>query len=193
MSQDPFGQSKQLTLNIQSGSQAHVGDETQVGGGQQKRPLENVTQSGLLEGNPGLNIHQNMAPKGKSVQSQEPIKYCDELYPSLHLVHKEKVTGCHHPYASKPRTAHSSSSREKIVNDEDENMSPNQSETNDDPRRDNFMEDEGALSQRVSSPTLKGAFPKVFLNNLRSESKGIRLPKLTMWKNVQARRSNKDG
>ncbi|MBW0571152.1 hypothetical protein O181_110867 [Austropuccinia psidii MF-1] len=34
---------------------------------------------------------------------------------------------------------HASSSREKIVNDEDENMSPTQSETNDEPRRDNFM------------------------------------------------------
>ncbi|MBW0545116.1 hypothetical protein O181_084831 [Austropuccinia psidii MF-1] len=38
-SQDPFGRSKQPTLNIPSGSQVHVGDETRVDGGQQKRPL----------------------------------------------------------------------------------------------------------------------------------------------------------
>ncbi|MBW0582318.1 hypothetical protein O181_122033 [Austropuccinia psidii MF-1] len=62
----------------------------------------------------------------------------DELYASSPLVHKEKVTGRHHSYASKPRTAHASSSREKIVDDEDENMSPTQMETNDEPRRENF-------------------------------------------------------
>ncbi|MBW0590167.1 hypothetical protein O181_129882 [Austropuccinia psidii MF-1] len=33
-SQDPFGPSKQPTLNIPSGSQAHVGDEKWVDGGQ---------------------------------------------------------------------------------------------------------------------------------------------------------------
>ncbi|MBW0587611.1 hypothetical protein O181_127326 [Austropuccinia psidii MF-1] len=83
--------------------------------------------------NPGRNpvasqdpFGQNMAPKGKSVRSQEPIEDCDELYASSPLVHKEKVTGRHHPYASKPRTAHASSSREKMVDDEDENMSPTQ-------------------------------------------------------------------
>ncbi|MBW0580962.1 hypothetical protein O181_120677 [Austropuccinia psidii MF-1] len=63
----------------------------------------------------------------------------DKLYASFPLVHKENVTGRHHPYESKPRTAHASSSREKIMDDEDENMSPNHSETNDEPRRDNFM------------------------------------------------------
>ncbi|MBW0578452.1 hypothetical protein O181_118167 [Austropuccinia psidii MF-1] len=63
----------------------------------------------------------------------------DELYGSSPVVHKEKVTGHHHPYASKPRTAHPSSSRKKIVYDEDENMSLTQSERNDEPRRDNFM------------------------------------------------------
>ncbi|MBW0579759.1 hypothetical protein O181_119474 [Austropuccinia psidii MF-1] len=62
----------------------------------------------------------------------------DELYASSPLVHKEKVTGCHHPYASKPRTAHASSSREEMVDDEDENMYPTQMETSDEPRRDNF-------------------------------------------------------
>ncbi|MBW0579425.1 hypothetical protein O181_119140 [Austropuccinia psidii MF-1] len=62
----------------------------------------------------------------------------DELYASSPLVHKEKVTGRHHPYASKPRTSHPSSSREKMVDDEDENMSPTQMETNEEPRSDNF-------------------------------------------------------
>ncbi|MBW0552168.1 hypothetical protein O181_091883 [Austropuccinia psidii MF-1] len=120
-SQQPFGKSKQPTLNIPSGSQLHVGNEKRVDGAKQKQPLENVTQSGLLEGNMGLMLHQS-----------------DEIYASLPLVHKEKVTGHHYPYASKPRTAHASSSREKIVDDKDENMSPNHSETNDEPRRDNF-------------------------------------------------------
>ncbi|MBW0585453.1 hypothetical protein O181_125168 [Austropuccinia psidii MF-1] len=63
----------------------------------------------------------------------------DELYAYSPLVHKEKVTGHNHPYASKPRTGHANSSRGKIVDDEDENMSLTQSETKDKPRRDNFM------------------------------------------------------
>ncbi|MBW0555309.1 hypothetical protein O181_095024 [Austropuccinia psidii MF-1] len=130
-SQDPFGKSKQPTLNIPSGSQVHVGNEKTFDGGQQKRPLEKVTWSGLLEGNAGLTLHKNMAPKGKSVRSQEPIEDCDELYASSPLVHKEEVTGRHHPYASKPRMGHASSSREKMVDDEDENMSQTQSERND--------------------------------------------------------------
>ncbi|MBW0521058.1 hypothetical protein O181_060773 [Austropuccinia psidii MF-1] len=62
----------------------------------------------------------------------------DELYASSPLVHKEKVTGRHHPYASKPRMGHASSSREKIVDYEDETMSLTQSERNVEPRRDNF-------------------------------------------------------
>ncbi|MBW0506142.1 hypothetical protein O181_045857 [Austropuccinia psidii MF-1] len=71
----------------------------------------------------------------------------DELYASSPLVHKEKVTGRHHPYSSKPRTAHASSSREKIVDDEDENMSPIHSETNEEPMRDNLtVHDEGTQS-----------------------------------------------
>ncbi|MBW0562027.1 hypothetical protein O181_101742 [Austropuccinia psidii MF-1] len=123
---------------LNPGSQVPVGEEKQVDGGKQERSLENVNLTGLLEGNQGLMPHQNMAPKGNSLQSQEPIEDCDELYASSPLVNKEKVTGCHHPYASKPRTGHSSSSRERIVDDEDENMSPTQSETNDEPRRDNF-------------------------------------------------------
>ncbi|MBW0471187.1 hypothetical protein O181_010902 [Austropuccinia psidii MF-1] len=63
----------------------------------------------------------------------------DEIYAPSPLVHKENIIGLHHPYASKPRTGNASSSREKIVDDEDENMSLTQSETNDEPRRDNFM------------------------------------------------------
>ncbi|MBW0533787.1 hypothetical protein O181_073502 [Austropuccinia psidii MF-1] len=138
-SQEHFGRSKQQTLNIPSGSQVHVGHENLVDGGQQRRPLENVSQSGLSEGNLGFILHQNMAPKGKTVRYHEPIEDCDEIYASSPLVHKEKVTGRHHPYASKPRKGHASSSREKIVDEKDENMSPTQSETNDEPRRDNFM------------------------------------------------------
>ncbi|MBW0493227.1 hypothetical protein O181_032942 [Austropuccinia psidii MF-1] len=118
-SQDPFGQSKQPTLNIPSGSQFLVGNEKQVDGRQQERPLQNVTWSGLSEQNSGLILHQNMAPKGNPVQSQAPIEDCDELYASSPLAHKYKVTGRHHPYASKPRTGHASLSREKIVDDED--------------------------------------------------------------------------
>ncbi|MBW0587015.1 hypothetical protein O181_126730 [Austropuccinia psidii MF-1] len=91
-SHDPFGQSKQQTLNIPSGSQVNVGNKRRVDGGRQKRPLENVTWSGLLKGNPQLMLHQS-----------------DELYAYSPLVHKEKVTGRHHPYASKPKTAHASS------------------------------------------------------------------------------------
>ncbi|MBW0492939.1 hypothetical protein O181_032654 [Austropuccinia psidii MF-1] len=71
----------------------------------------------------------------------------DEVYASLPLVHKEKVTGCHHPYASKPRMGHSSSSRERIVDDEDGHMSLTQSETNDEPRRANFtVQEQGTKS-----------------------------------------------
>ncbi|MBW0503398.1 hypothetical protein O181_043113 [Austropuccinia psidii MF-1] len=142
VSQEPFGRRKQPTLNNPSGSQAHVGHEKLVGGGWQKRPLENVSRSGRSEGNVFLTLHQNMAPKSKTVKSQDPSENCDELYASSPPVHKEKVTGCHHPYASKPRTGHASSSREKIVDDEEENMSLTQSETNDEPRRDNFTVNE---------------------------------------------------
>ncbi|MBW0521619.1 hypothetical protein O181_061334 [Austropuccinia psidii MF-1] len=68
----------------------------------------------------------------------------DYLYASLPLVHKEKVTGHHHPYAFKPRMGHSSSSREKIMDDENNNMSQTQSETNGEPRRETFtMHEEG--------------------------------------------------
>ncbi|MBW0477805.1 hypothetical protein O181_017520 [Austropuccinia psidii MF-1] len=121
-SQEPFGQSKKPTLNIPSGSQVHVGHEKLVDGWRKKRPLENIWH---------LKARQsNLRSQLKTVS--------DELYSSSTLVHKEKVTGCHHQYASKPRTGHASSSREIVVDDEDENMSLTQSETNDEPRRDNL-------------------------------------------------------
>ncbi|MBW0483131.1 hypothetical protein O181_022846 [Austropuccinia psidii MF-1] len=134
-SQEPFGQSKHPLLNIPLTSQVHMGHEKQVDGAWKKRQLENVTWSGRLEGNPGLKLHQNMAPKAKAVQ-------CDELYAYSPLVHKENVTGHHYPYASKPRMGHASSSREKIMDDEDEKMSPKHSETNDESRRDDFLANE---------------------------------------------------
>ncbi|MBW0544992.1 hypothetical protein O181_084707 [Austropuccinia psidii MF-1] len=90
--------------------------------------------------NPGPNPAASQEPFGQS-------KASDECNSSLPLVHKEKFTGCHHPYASKPRTAHASSSREKLVDDEDENMSHNHSVKNDEPRRDDFMvHEEGTQS-----------------------------------------------
>ncbi|MBW0477235.1 hypothetical protein O181_016950 [Austropuccinia psidii MF-1] len=60
---------------------------------------------------------------------------------------KKKVTVRYHPYFSKPRTAYASSSRETIVDDEDEKMSLNHSEAKDEPRRDDFMaHEEGTQS-----------------------------------------------
>ncbi|MBW0461240.1 hypothetical protein O181_000955 [Austropuccinia psidii MF-1] len=43
-SQEPLGKSKQPSLNIPSGSQAHVGYEKWVDGGKQKITLKNVTR-----------------------------------------------------------------------------------------------------------------------------------------------------
>ncbi|MBW0580181.1 hypothetical protein O181_119896 [Austropuccinia psidii MF-1] len=117
----------------------------------------------------------------------------DEPCASSPLCHKEKVTGRHHPYASKPRTANASSSREKMVDDEDENISPTQMETNDEPRRDNFTVHEHGTHSNSEFTHPQCPFPRVCLNNLRSDSKGARLIKLTMWQNVQARKSNKNG
>ncbi|MBW0593178.1 hypothetical protein O181_132893, partial [Austropuccinia psidii MF-1] len=131
-SQDTFGRSKQPTLNIPSGSQVHV-----VDGGKQKRPLENVTWSGLSEGNPGLILHQNMAPKGKSVQSQEPIE------------DREKSHWTSSSISLKTKNGSCQFTREKIVDDEDENMSPIHSETNEDPRRDNFMAHEEGTQSNI--------------------------------------------
>ncbi|MBW0524464.1 hypothetical protein O181_064179 [Austropuccinia psidii MF-1] len=142
-SQDPFGRSQQLSLNIPSGSHVHVGDEKRVDGGQQKRLLENVTQSGFLEGNPGLTLHKIWQLKASQSDLRIQLKIMSyELYASSPLFHKEKVTGHHHPYASIPRSGHASSSRAKGLADEDEKMSPTQSDTNEEPRRDNFMEHE---------------------------------------------------
>ncbi|MBW0501644.1 hypothetical protein O181_041359 [Austropuccinia psidii MF-1] len=146
MSQEPFGQNKQPTLNIQSGYQVDVGNEKRVDVGKQKRPLENVTQSGLSEGNLGV---WHLKARQSDLRSQSKIM-SDEIYASLPLVHKKEITGCHHPYAAKTRIAHSSSSRERIVDDEDENMSPNHSETNDEQKRENLMaHEEGTQSNSV--------------------------------------------
>ncbi|MBW0548579.1 hypothetical protein O181_088294 [Austropuccinia psidii MF-1] len=114
-SNDPFGRSKQPTLNIPSGAQVHVGNE--------KIDASSKYVILMLEYKPFHNLicffhGLDMAPKGQSVR-------CDELYASSPLVHQEKVTGHHHPYASKPRKANSRSSRETILDDEDENMSLN--------------------------------------------------------------------
>ncbi|MBW0550837.1 hypothetical protein O181_090552 [Austropuccinia psidii MF-1] len=115
VSQEPFVKSKQPTLNIPSVSQAHVGGEKPVDGGQQKIQLENFPWSGLLEENPRLILHQNMAPKGKKVQSK--------INSSCQFI------------------------KRNIMDDEDENMFPNHSETNDDPRRnDIMMHEEGTQS-----------------------------------------------
>ncbi|MBW0582227.1 hypothetical protein O181_121942 [Austropuccinia psidii MF-1] len=166
-SQDPVGQSKQQNLNIPSGSQVNA--------------------------NLGLTLHQNMEPKGKSVQSQEPIEDRDELYESSPLVHKEKVTGQHHPYASKPRTGHASSSREKMVDDEDENMSLTQSERNDEQRRNNFMaHEQGTQSNsEFSLPQMGLAQSMLDQSEVRQQTNKAR--KAHNLQNVKARRSNKNG
>ncbi|MBW0533368.1 hypothetical protein O181_073083 [Austropuccinia psidii MF-1] len=80
----------------------------------------------------------------------------DELYASSPLIQKEKFTGRHHPYASQPRTGHASSSREKIVDDEDENMSLTQSETNYEPKGDDFMAHEQGtpLNSELTHPQI---------------------------------------
>ncbi|MBW0461738.1 hypothetical protein O181_001453 [Austropuccinia psidii MF-1] len=111
----------------------------------------------------------------------------DELYEFLPLVHKENVNGHHHPYASKPRTAHAISSREKwwmmnmrtCLSIRGKQMKIQGGTISWGMRR--------ALNQIVSSPT------QSMLEQSRPDSKGTRLTKLTMWQNVQARRRNKDG
>ncbi|MBW0467313.1 hypothetical protein O181_007028 [Austropuccinia psidii MF-1] len=118
-SQEPFGLSKQPTLNIPSGSQAHVGNDKWVDGGDKKDHWKILLRVKLFQNLICLFHGLDIAPKGKSVQSQESIEDCDELYTSSPLVHQENVTGHHHPYAFKARTAHASSSREKIMDDED--------------------------------------------------------------------------
>ncbi|MBW0479885.1 hypothetical protein O181_019600 [Austropuccinia psidii MF-1] len=80
---------------------------------------------------------------------------------------KEKVTGRHHPYASKPRTGNASSSREKIVDDEDENMPLTQSKTNDEPRRENFMAHEQGTQSNSEFTHPPMPFPRVCLINPR--------------------------
>ncbi|MBW0499363.1 hypothetical protein O181_039078 [Austropuccinia psidii MF-1] len=94
----------------------------------------------------------------------------DGLYASLPLVHKEKVTGHHHPYACKPRMGHASSSRGKIVDDKDENMSPTQSETNDEPRRDNLtVHEQGAQSNSEFTQPSNAPFPE-YAQSIRDET-----------------------
>ncbi|MBW0573057.1 hypothetical protein O181_112772 [Austropuccinia psidii MF-1] len=83
----------------------------------------------------------------------------DKLYASSPLVHKEKVTGRHHPYAFKPRTGHASSSREKIVDHENENISPTQSKTNDEPRGKNFT-----VHQKGTKSNSKFTHPQIPLS-----------------------------
>ncbi|MBW0505263.1 hypothetical protein O181_044978 [Austropuccinia psidii MF-1] len=117
----------------------------------------------------------------------------NELYASSPLVHEEKVTGRHHPYASKPRMGHSSSSRQKIVDDEDENMSPTQSEINDEPRRDDFTAHEQGTQSNSEFTHRQMGLARACLNNIGSDSKRTRIIKLTMWQNMQAIRSNKNG
>ncbi|MBW0587146.1 hypothetical protein O181_126861 [Austropuccinia psidii MF-1] len=168
------------TLNIPSGSQVNVGNEKRVDGGRRKRPLENVTWSGLSEGNLGWTLHQNMAPKGKSVQYQEPIE-------------DKKVTGRHHPYASKPRMGHASLSREKIVDDEDENMSLIQSEINDEPRKDNSTaHEQGTQSNsEFTHPQMGLAQGMLKQSEVRQQTNQAR--KAHNVGNVKARRRNKNG
>ncbi|MBW0479052.1 hypothetical protein O181_018767 [Austropuccinia psidii MF-1] len=154
-SQEPFWQSKQPNLNIPSGSQVHVCHEKRADDGKQKKTIGKCYLEWSFGGKSGIDTSS------------------------------KKVTGRHHPYASKPRTSQASSSREKIMDDEDEKMPPNHSKTNVEPRREHH--------QIVSSPILKCPSHRGCLNNPRSESKETRLAKLTMSQNVQDRRSNKDG
>ncbi|MBW0471309.1 hypothetical protein O181_011024 [Austropuccinia psidii MF-1] len=115
----------------------------------------------------------------------------DGLYASLPLVHKEKFTGCHHPYSSKSRTAYASSSREKIVNDEHENMSPNHSETNDEPRRDNFMVHEEGTQSNIElthpqMPLSQGILEKSKIRQQRNQAeKAHNVAKCTSQKEKQ--------
>ncbi|MBW0499647.1 hypothetical protein O181_039362 [Austropuccinia psidii MF-1] len=97
----------------------------------------------------------------------------EEIYASSLLVHREKVTGGHCPYSSKPRTAHSTSSRETIVYDEDENMSPNHSQKNDEPRRDNFTaHEEGTQSNtKLTYPQMPIAQSMLKQSEIRKQRK----------------------
>ncbi|MBW0466774.1 hypothetical protein O181_006489 [Austropuccinia psidii MF-1] len=121
-SQEPFRQSKQPILKIQTGSPLHVGHEKWVDGRWKKRPLPMLL----------------LVDFWREIWDCHFIKVMN-FYASSPLFHKEKFTGRQHPYASKPRKGHASSSRETILDDEDENMSLTQSETNDEPRGGDFM------------------------------------------------------
>ncbi|MBW0482828.1 hypothetical protein O181_022543 [Austropuccinia psidii MF-1] len=113
----------------------------------------------------------------------------DELYASSSLVHQEKVTARHHPYASKQRPGHASSSREKILDDEDENMSQPQSERNDEPRRDYFM----AHEQGTQSNS-EFTHPQMPISRSMLDQYGMRQRKNEAHKahNVEKRASQKE-
>ncbi|MBW0469352.1 hypothetical protein O181_009067 [Austropuccinia psidii MF-1] len=113
----------------------------------------------------------------------------DELYTSLPLDHKEKVTGCHHPYSSKPRMAHASLLGEKIVDDEDEKISLTQAETNGEPRNEIFTAlEEGSWSNsEFPHPQMPLSQSMLeFSLNPRLESEGTRLAKNASQKEKQS-------
>ncbi|MBW0474007.1 hypothetical protein O181_013722 [Austropuccinia psidii MF-1] len=146
--------------------------ESQEPFGKSKKPSLNVPS-----GSQGHVGHEkqvdDMVPKGKTVRSQEPIEDCEKIHwLSSSISLQTKNGSCQFI-------------KKTVVNDEDENMSPTQSETNYKPTR--------ALSQIVSPPTLKFPLPRVCSINARQDSKGTRLAKLAKWKNVQLRRRHKDG
>ncbi|MBW0497636.1 hypothetical protein O181_037351 [Austropuccinia psidii MF-1] len=99
-----------------------------------QKPVESQETLGKSK-QPSLNI-----PSGSQVHvGHEKLADGDEIYTSLPLFHKEQVTGCHNPYATKMRTGHASSFRERIVDDEDGKMSSNKIGTNGEPGRENLM------------------------------------------------------
>ncbi|MBW0506065.1 hypothetical protein O181_045780 [Austropuccinia psidii MF-1] len=117
----------------------------------------------------------------------------NEIYSSLPLALREKVTGHHHPYAFKPRTAHARSSRRKLWMMRIKTCLPITVKKMMNQGGMISLRMKRALSQIVSSPILNCPSPRVCLNNPRSDSKRTRLSKLTMWLNMRSRRSNKDG
>ncbi|MBW0488847.1 hypothetical protein O181_028562 [Austropuccinia psidii MF-1] len=117
----------------------------------------------------------------------------NENYAPLTLVHKEEITGHHHPYASK---------QERVMPvHQEKKLSMMRMSTGLQPKV-KQMVNQGdkispcmrrALRKIVSLPTLNCPPPMVFLVNQRCDRKGTRIAKLRMLINVQAGRSNKDG
>ncbi|MBW0542228.1 hypothetical protein O181_081943, partial [Austropuccinia psidii MF-1] len=99
----------------------------------------------------------------------------------------------HHPYASKSRTGHASSSREKIVDDEDENISPPQSETNDEPRGDNFTAHEEGTQSNSEFTHPQMPLVQSMLNQSEMRKQRNQAHQAQNVANVQARRRRKDG